>query len=140
MTLIIDAAPLVALADPDDPMRDAVRACLEAEPGELVIAAPVTAEIDYLLGKLVGRAARLAFIADVAAGRFKIASLDAAEHARALSIEERYGDLDLGLADCATIVLAARFGTLRVLTFDHRHFRAVTPLQGGVFEMLPADT
>ncbi len=137
MTMIVDAAPLVALADPDDPMRDRVRAALEGEPGELVIAAPVTAEVDYLLGKLVGRKARLAFIADIAAGRFSVDSLDAAEHALALSLEHRYADLDLGLTDAASIVLAARHETRRVCTFDARHFRAVTPLQGGVFDLMP---
>ncbi|MGQ0774452.1 MAG: hypothetical protein ACT4NY_08560 [Pseudonocardiales bacterium] len=70
MTLLVDAAPLVALADRRDPLRDAVRKVLEAEPGALVIAAPVTAEVDYLLGQRIGRSARLAFLEDLAAGRF----------------------------------------------------------------------
>lgn len=137
MTLLVDAAPLVALADRRDPARGPVRAVLESEPGPLVIAAPVTAEVDYLLGRRIGRAARLAFLDDVAAGTFAVESLHAADHAVAAQLDRRYADLDLGLADCATIVLAARLGTRRVLTFDHRHFRAVEPLQGGSFELLP---
>jgi hypothetical protein len=40
----------------------------------------------------------------------------------------------------ATMALAERYGTRRLLTFDERHFRAVTPLQGGAFELLPADS
>jgi hypothetical protein len=43
------------------------------------------------------------------------------------------------LADCAAVVLARRFRTRRLLTFDDRHFRTVGPLQGGSFELLPAD-
>ena len=43
------------------------------------------------------------------------------------------------LADCAAVVLARRFRTRRLLTLDERHFRAVAPLQGGSFELLPVD-
>jgi hypothetical protein len=32
-----------------------------------------------------------------------------------------------------------RYSTKRILTFDHRRFRAVKPPQGGVFTILPAD-
>lgn len=137
MTLLIDAAPIVALADQKDPAGDRVMEVLESEPGALVIAAPVTAEIDYLIGVRVGRQARLAFLDDLAAGRFVVESLDSAEHGAAVEVDRRYGGLDLGLADCATVVLAARLQTRRVLTFDRRHFGAVTPLQGGSFELLP---
>lgn len=137
MTLIVDAAPLVALADDSDERCESVAAVFAAEAGDLVIAAPVTAEVDYLLGRRVGRSARLAFIADIAAGGFRVESLTAAEHALALDLERRYAGLDLGLADAATVILAARHDTRRVCTFDARHFRAVAPLQGGAFELLP---
>lgn len=137
MTLLVDAAPLVALADRRDPARDEVRAALESETGALVIAAPVVAEVDYLLGQRVGRAARLAFIDDLAAARFTVECLEATEYALAAELDRRYAALDLGLADCATVVLAARLSTRRVITFDHRHFRAVSPLDGGSFELLP---
>jgi uncharacterized protein len=51
----------------------------------------------------------------------------------------RHSDLELGLADFALITLADRHRTNRVLTFDERHFRAVTSLRGGSFTILPAD-
>lgn len=137
MTLIVDAAPLVALADRRDPLRDAVRAVLAAERGALVVAAPVTAEVDYLLGRRIGRTARLAFLDDLAHGRFVVENLAVDEYASVIELERTYADLDLGLADAATVVLAARFGTRQVLTFDQRHFRTVRPLQGGAFELLP---
>lgn len=137
MTLLVDAAPLVALADRLDPARDAVRAALLSEPGALVIAAQVTAEVDYLLGRRIGRPARMAFLDDLAAGRFVVECLTPQEYELAEQLERGYADLDLGLADSATVVLAARLRTLRVLTFDERHFRAVRPLQGGAFELLP---
>jgi uncharacterized protein len=37
------------------------------------------------------------------------------------------------------MALAARLDCTRVATFDERHFRAVAPLQGGAFSVLPAD-
>lgn len=52
---------------------------------------------------------------------------------------ERYRDLQLGLADAALVVLAKRYGTRRLLTFDVRAFRTVAALQGGSFTLLPAD-
>ena len=44
----IDAAPLVALSQLDEPRRTAILDALRTEPGALVIPAPVTAEIDYM--------------------------------------------------------------------------------------------
>jgi predicted nucleic acid-binding protein len=139
VTLLIDAVPLVALADLDEPRRDAILHTLAAEPGSLVIPAPTTAEIDYLLGQRFGPASRRAFLSDLAAGRFTVASLEREDHATILDLEARYADLNLGLADCALVTLAHRHHTTRLLTFDERHFRAVTPLSGGAFEILPAD-
>jgi hypothetical protein len=46
LTLLIDAAPLVALADPDEPRRAQILATLKSEPEALIIPAPTTAEID----------------------------------------------------------------------------------------------
>jgi len=140
VTLVVDTAPLVALADAANPLRDAVHALLLAEEGPLVIPAPATAEIDHLLGRHVGVAARLAFLADLAAGRFDVACLDHVDHATILELEHRYADLDLGLVDCAVVAIAARARTNRLLTFDERHFRSVSPLDGGSFVLLPADS
>jgi uncharacterized protein len=140
VTLLIDAAPLVALADPDEPRRDAILHVLTAEHEALVIPAPTTAEIDYLLGQRFGPAARRAFLTDLAAGRFTVANLEREDYTTVLDLEARYADFSLGLADCALITLADRHRTTRILTFDERHFRAVTPLRGDAFTILPADT
>jgi predicted nucleic acid-binding protein len=139
VTLIVDAAPLVALADTADRMREPVRAALAAEAGRLVIPAPVTAAVDYLLGVRHGPVARRSFLADLAAGRFAVECLEPADHQRVLELETRYADLDLGLAECSLVVLAARHRTDRLLSFDERHLRAVKPLHGEAFRLLPQD-
>ena len=75
MTLLIDTAPLVELADATGSRRASVLRCLQEEPGPFLIPAPITAEIDYLLGELYGSRARRTFLADLAAGRFRVGSL-----------------------------------------------------------------
>ena len=139
MTLLVDAGPLVALADAEEPRREAILSAMQREPGSLVIAAPTTAEVDYMLGQRFGDAARRAFLADLAAGRFTVACLERQDYATIAELDARYADLKLGLADWALVVLARRHETTRILTFDERHFRVVAPLDGGSFTILPAD-
>jgi uncharacterized protein len=139
VTLICDAAPLVALADKDEPQRDRLLELLRHEPGELVLPAQVAAEVDYMVGVRFGQTARRAFLEDLAARRYEVACLAPGDYATAASLDARYADLELGLSDCAIIVLAARFDTVRLLTFDEHDFRPVEPLQGGAFQLLPAD-
>lgn len=139
MTVVIDAAPLVALADEHEPRRAEILAVLRSGRGGLFIPAPVTAEIDYLLGQRFGSAARRAFLEDLAARRYESPGLDSRDYEAALELDRRYADLNLGLAELAVAVLARKLGTRRILTFDQRHFRAVRPLQGGTFTLLPGD-
>jgi len=139
VTLIIDAAPLVALGDSRDPLHAQVGDLLRDEPGELVVPAPVSAEADYLLRHRGTAQAARAFLRDVAAGRFLVEGLTRDEHALAARLDEQYADLELGLADASLVILARRFRTTRLLSFDERDFRAVTPLGGGHFTLLPRD-
>lgn len=139
MTLILDAAPLVALADAREPQLEALLGIREEAEGPLVLPAPVAAEVDYLLGARFGHAARRAFLSDLAAWRYDVACLEASEYRAVAELDARYSGLGLGLADCSIAILAERYETRRLLSFDERHFRAVAPLQGGAFEILPAD-
>jgi uncharacterized protein len=139
---VLGAAPLVALADRSDrsdPMQGIVEAALRNEPGELVIPAPVCAEVDYLLGTRLGRAARVAFLDDLAAGRFTATCLEGDDYSVVAGLERKYADLDVALADLALVVLAGRLNTRRILTFDERRFRALRSLKGAHFVLLPAD-
>lgn len=140
MTLVLDAAPLVALADAKEPQLKALLRIRDEEEGRLVLPAPVAAEVDYLLGVRFGEAARRAFLNDLAAQRYDVACLEADDYRAVSELDIRYSDLGLGLADCSIAVLAERYETRRLFSFDERHFRAVTPLQGGSFELLPADS
>jgi predicted nucleic acid-binding protein len=139
VTLIVDAAPLVAVADTADRMREPVRHALLSEPGPLVVPAPVTAEVDYLLGVRHGERARRSFLADLIAGRFTLDCLERDDYRRVAELDLRYADLQLGLADCALVIAADRHRTSRILSFDERHFRAIATLEGAAFTVLPYD-
>jgi uncharacterized protein len=93
-----------------------------------------------LLGRRFGSAARRAFLEDLAARRYESPGLDARDYEAVLELDRRYADLDAGLADLSIVVLARKLGTRRILTFDERHFRALRPLKGGTFSLLPADS
>lgn len=139
MALVIDAGALYAQADAAQPGHEDVRTALLAEREELVTTELAIAEADYLILDRLGPDAEAAFLADLAEGTYVVESLDRDGLAAARDVVARYRDLRIGLADASLVVLAARYDTRRILSFDERAFRAVAPLQGGAFILLPAD-
>lgn len=139
MALIIDAGGLYAQADADEPRHAEVAEILRAERETLVTTELAVAETDYLILDRLGVDVELAFVDDLAVGTFVVECLSRDELRTARAVVERYRDLRLGLADASLVVLAQRYASTRILTFDERAFRVVTPLQGGSFTVLPAD-
>ncbi len=130
---------MFAQADRDDPAHAAVRDVLQAEAGPLITSQVAVAEADYLILDRLGTDPWLAFLADLESGTFAAECLTPADLATARGLAVQYRDLELGLADISLVLLARRHGTRRLVTFDERDFRAITPLQGGAFTILPAD-
>jgi predicted nucleic acid-binding protein len=139
VALLLDAGALYAQADRADPHHAPVAEILRAEREPLVASAFAVAEADYLILTRLGIGVEFAFVEDLAHGTFGVECLSRQELGLALTVIRRYRDLALGLADASLVVLAQRFRTRRLLTFDERAFRAVAPLQGGTFTVLPAD-
>lgn len=129
---------LYSAADAADPDHDQAASTLLSWDGELVTSPLTIAEADHLILSRLGVDAEIAFAKSLA-GAFTVPALDARGLEAAAEVCERYRDLALGLADASIVVLAARYATRSLATFDQRHFRAVTPLTGGAFELLPAD-
>ncbi len=140
MALIVDAGALYAQADADEPGHAAVRAILERERETLVTTELAVAEADYLILDRLGPDVELAFLEDLAEGTFVVECLDQPQLRAARDLVGRYRDLRMGLADASLIVVAERYATRRLLSFDERAFRAIAPLQGGSFTILPADS
>ncbi len=139
MALIVDAGALFAQADADEPDHAAIRAALLSEREALVTTELAIAEADYLILDRLGPDAEAAFVDDLVQGTYFVECLDRTEMGQARDLLARYRDLRLGLADASRVVLAERYNTRRILSLDLRAFRAVSPLQGGSFTVLPAD-
>lgn len=139
MVLLVDAGGLYAQADRRDPAHEAVVEVLRGERGLLITSALAVAEADYLILTRLGVDVELAFLEDLAEGTFLVESLTREDLGVAHEFAERYRDLEPGLADVSHVVLARRYATRRIVTFDERAFRTITPLQGGSFTVLPAD-
>lgn len=90
------------------------------------------------IGTRLRPGARKAFLTDLASARFTVANLEIGDYFTVRGLERGYAGLNLSLVDKSVIVLAARYRTRRIMTIDERHFRAVTPLDGGTFTILPA--
>ncbi len=137
--LVVDAGALIAASHHRDRDHHAVREVVERHVGPIVTTQMVLAEADHILMTRGGVAIELAFLADVVAGAYRAEGLSDDELARAVDVVARYRDLEVGLADASLVVLAARYRTRTILTLDERCFRAMTPLTGGTFHLLPAD-
>jgi predicted nucleic acid-binding protein len=139
--IICDTSGLIAAYDQTDPEGQAVRDLLEDEAGSLIVSPFVLAEVDYMIMTRSGAEAELVLLNDLSDGVYQVAAFTALDAERVVALAQQYTDLKLGIADAHTMCLtrADRYDTRRILTFDHRHFRAVKPPQGGVFTVLPAD-
>jgi uncharacterized protein len=123
--------------DADDPLQFTIERLLLQEAA--VLPAPVSAEVDYMVGRRLGRVARRGFLADLASGNFRVVCLEPQEYELVRWYDDQYAELDVGLADLSIVILARRYETYRILTYDERHFRTLRPLDGGHFVLLPAD-
>jgi hypothetical protein len=139
MALLVDAGALYAQADADEPRHAAVAAVLRQEREALVTSELAVAEADYLILERLGVDVELAFIDDLAAGTFQVECLTRDELRSARRLVERHRDLRIGLADASLVLLADRYRSTRILTFDERAFRTLAPAAGGAFTILPAD-
>ncbi|HWO71465.1 MAG TPA: PIN domain-containing protein [Actinomycetota bacterium] len=137
--IVLDTSGLLAAIDGAQRFHEAVRAVVERDPGPFLLSPFVLAETDYLLATRVGVDAELALLREVAARAYELVPFGPGEVAEATDLIEQYRPLGIGLADASVVVIAARHGTTRVLTLDERHFRAVRPLRGRTFRILPAD-
>lgn len=136
--MIVDTSGLLAALDASESSHHAARSALERDEGPFLLSPFVLAELDYLLGSR-NVEAELTLLRDVGERAYELAPMTSEDVMKAAGIVERYKDLEIGLADASVVLLADRARTKRVLTLDERHFRALRPLAGGRFVILPAD-
>jgi len=137
--LIVDTGPIIAQAERLHPYKAAARRILLSEPEVPILSPMMAAEIDYFLARRAGLGGNRTFLRDLAAARYEVPCLEPADYLTAVTLNDRYTALNVGLADLSIVILAARYKTDRILTFDQRHFRLLRPLHGGTFTLLPFD-
>lgn len=137
--IVLDTGPVFEALDTDARRHQEARAFLGQEPEPLLLSPFVLAELDYMVANRLGQPVEERFLTDVATGAYELVSLDTADIDACLTVIKRYRALNIGLADASVAVIAAKFRTARLFTRDHQHFRAIKPLWGEYFTLLPAD-
>ena len=74
---------------------------------------------------------------ELAGGAWDLPAIAADDLSQAGSLMERYADQRIGVADVSNVVLATRYRTRKIVTFDRRHFDVLRPLTGGRSTILP---
>lgn len=132
---IVDAGPLIAAVDPDDPNHRQVVQVLGTPGLRLVIPALVVAEVTYFVGQRHGAAVEAAFLSGLQASDVRLPTPD--EWLRIAELVTRYRDFPLGGTDASVVALAERLATELIVTLDRRHFAAVRPRHVPAFRLLP---
>lgn len=127
---LVDAGPLIAALDEDDPHHAAAAAALGEVRGELLTAWPALSEAHYILQRRdPGLADNL--LKAFAAEAFRVVTLESADIPPIAEVLKKYRDQRLQLADAALLHLSARDGIETIVTLDERDFRAVAAARKG---------
>jgi hypothetical protein len=122
--IVADTGAILALVDADDKYHAALRDLFERDPDWLLPWA-ILPEVDYLLAAHVGTESELAFVRDLAEGRYVVDAGGEGDFARAHELCTRYRDLRLGLVDGIVAAVSERVGAKAIATLDLRHFAAI---------------
>ena len=132
-SLLVDAGPLIALIDRDDPWHAACRIALEG-PDRLLTVWPAFSEAMYMVGKIGGQEQLFELVDRHAIG---FASLCLADFPRMRELMRKYRDLPMDLADAALVRVAEREKINRIFTTDRRDFELYRPYRLGRFSIVP---
>jgi uncharacterized protein len=116
MITLVDAGPIVALFDADEPQHERCREAFELGSGFLVTCEAVIAEACWLLRRF--RGAQRELLLDVADGRYVIEYQLAARADEIAQLMMKYADVPMSLADASLVDLASIHQTGRILTLD----------------------
>jgi predicted nucleic acid-binding protein len=133
--MLIDAGPLIALADAREAAHLSCRRVTERITDDFVTVWPAVTEAMYFLGKIRDGAERLRSV--LTDGRIALAALDRNDLPRMRELMRKYRDLPMDLADAAIVRVAERERIRRVFTLDRRDFELYRPYKLGRFEILP---
>ena len=135
--MLVDAGPLIALLDRDDPSHEDCRAQIAAAPVPLITTWAALAEASHMLARHVSLAAQAALLHLVERGVITIASLGDDHVPEITARMKRYADHRMDLADATLVEAAELTGDHTILTLDS-HFHAYRLSRNRRFTVLPA--
>jgi predicted nucleic acid-binding protein len=135
--IVLDTSVLLAYLYEPDPAHERARELLDAEPGPFIVSPYVVAELDYLLLRKGGVTLELVAIDALGSGAYDLPVMGAADLISCFSLLRSFREHEIGVADASLVVLADRYGTDRIATFDHRHFSILRGLDGRPLTLLP---
>ena len=130
--LLCDTGALLDYLNSRSPDHEAFRTAIDQATTRYVPGL-VLAEVDYFLRD--ERRAMAALVDDLAKGAFTYVPPTLALIRRAMAIDIRHRDLELGLVDASVVALAEGLRVRRVATRDVRDFSAVKLEDGSALEL-----
>ncbi|MGH7571901.1 MAG: type II toxin-antitoxin system VapC family toxin [Gemmatimonadota bacterium] len=135
--IVADTGAIVALIDADDRHHGPLLQLFDQDPDAWILPWAILPEVDYLLLTHVAPYVELAFVHDLADGRYAVEWGDESDLSRARELCDQFSDLHLGLTDAIVLAVAERLAAGAIATLDLRHFGAVK-LRGEP-KLLPRD-
>jgi predicted nucleic acid-binding protein len=133
--ILVDAGPLVALADRNDAHHAACLAALQRMSEPLGTVWPALTEAVYLVQRWPKAQSELLGL--VERGALRILPVGREDMPRVRALMEKYHDLPMDLADAALVRVAERERLRTVFTVDRRDFSVYRPLGLGKFRIVP---
>lgn len=137
--ILLDTSGFLAAQAPDQRHHEACAAVLREAAGPFVLSPFVLAELDYLVGRLLGVDGEIRLLEEIVRKAYLHAPFREPDVEQARAVIDRYRELGVGLTDASLVVLSRRYSTLDVLTLDERHFRVLLGAAEAPFRVLPAD-
>jgi predicted nucleic acid-binding protein len=133
--ILVDAGPLVALADRSDAHHTECLRTLERIREPLGTVWPALTEAVYLVRRWPR--AQMELLSLVETGALRILPFGRDDLPRAKELMKKYRDLPMDLADAALVRVAEREGIRTIFTIDRRDFSLYRPLGLGRFRIIP---
>jgi uncharacterized protein len=135
--IVVDTGVMYSYFVAGDPHHQEAASIVEAADEICVISPFVIAELDYFVLSRFGLNAEVTMLDELLDGAYELPEVNALDLALCRDIVAHYADKKIGVTDASLVVMAHRFGTHRIATYDRRHFAAMRGLDGQALELLP---
>ena len=115
-TALIDAGPLIAYYNANDPWHKKVLTSFESYRGQFITTSPVITEVMWLLKS--NYQVQNEFLLDLSKGLYYVESLRYEDFARIADLNAKYFDLPGDFADLSLIAIAQRLDLADIVSLD----------------------